>query len=126
MKRSRRQAGIALAACLALTPSLLRAATVTIINSDPAGVGFNDPTPVAPIGGNTGTTLGQQRMIAFQTAANKWGATLASNVPVRVSAVWLILTCTANSAVLGSAGSTETFRDFSGAPIGGHWYPKAL
>ena len=32
--------------------------------ADPAGVGFNDPTTVAPVGGNTGTTLGQQRMIA--------------------------------------------------------------
>ena len=75
-------------------PSVLRGATVTIISGDPANVGFNDPTPVAPVGGNTGTTLGQQRMIAFQAAANKWGATLASNVNIRVSAVWTSLTCT--------------------------------
>ena len=38
------------------------AATITIVNGDPAGVGFNDPTPVAPVGGNTGTTLGAQRL----------------------------------------------------------------
>ena len=48
--------------------------TVNIQNNDAAGVGFNDPTPVAPVGGNNGTTLGQQRMNAFQFAANIWGA----------------------------------------------------
>ena len=41
-----------------------------------AGVGFNDPTPAVPVGGNAGTTLGQQRLNAFQSAANIWGATL--------------------------------------------------
>ena len=29
-------------------------------------VGFNDPTPVAPVGGNPGTTLGQQRFNVYQ------------------------------------------------------------
>ena len=28
---------------------------------DPPGVGFNDPTPATPIGGNPGTTLGEQK-----------------------------------------------------------------
>jgi len=52
--------------CLVITPSTLRgAATIAIVNGDPAGVGFNDPTSAAPVGGNLGTTLGQQRMIAF-------------------------------------------------------------
>ena len=124
MKRS--SLGLALAAALALVPSMARAVTVTVISDDPAGMGFNDPTPVSPVGGNTGTTLGQQRMIAFQAAANKWGATLSGNVTIRVSATWTALTCTANSAVLGSAGATEVFRDFPSAPAGGHWYPKAL
>ena len=45
------------------------AATIVIINGNAAGVGFNDPTPAAPVGGNTGTTLGEQRLIAFQHAA---------------------------------------------------------
>ena len=53
-------------ACLFLTPLAMRAAaTITIVNGDPAGVGFNDATVVAPIGGNAGTTLGQQRLNAF-------------------------------------------------------------
>lgn len=105
--------------------SAYAAATIVIVNGDPAGVGFNDPTAVAPVGGNPGTTLGQQRLNAFQAAANKWGATLNSTPTIRVLATWEALTCTATSAVLGSAGATEVFRDFTGAPIAGAWFGKA-
>lgn len=117
---------ILLAALLFLAPFAIQgAATITIVNGDPAGVGFNDPTAVAPVGGNTGTTLGQQRLNAFQAAANKWGATLTSSVTIRVLATWEALTCTATGAVLGSAGATEIFRDFTGAPQAGAWFGKA-
>src|SRR5947207_3394300 len=34
-------------------------ATIVILNNDSAGVGFNDTTPVAPVGNNNGTTLGK-------------------------------------------------------------------
>jgi len=101
------------------------AATITIVNGDPANVGFNDPTPVVPVGGNPGTTLGQQRLNAFQAAADTWGTTLTSNVTIRILATWEALSCTASSAVLGSAGATEVFRDFPGAIVAGHWYGKA-
>lgn len=33
-------------------PAAVPATTFTIINNDPAGQGFNDPTPAAPTGGN--------------------------------------------------------------------------
>src|SRR5215468_11145095 len=66
------------AATLALPATSQAAATIIIQNGNAAGVGFNDPTIVAPVGGNPGTTLGQQRLNAFQTAANIWGATLNS------------------------------------------------
>jgi hypothetical protein len=105
--------------------TLHAAATIVIQNGDPANVGFNDSTPAVPAGGNTGTTIGQQRLIAFQAAAAKWGATLTSAVTIRIRAVWTALTCTATSAVLGSAGATEIFRDFPGAPVAGHWFGKA-
>ena len=49
-------------ALLALGAIAANAATIQIMSRDAAGVGFNDPTPVAPTGGNTGITLGQQRM----------------------------------------------------------------
>ncbi len=123
---SRTHLGSLFAATLVLASSAFGAATITIVNNDAANVGFNDPTVVAPVGGNTGTTLGQQRLIAFQAAADKWGATLTSGVTIRVLASWDALSCTATSAVLGSAGATEVFSDFTGAPAAGHWYGKAL
>lgn len=113
-------------ASVCLSPSAFGAATITILNNDPAGVGFNDPTGVLPVGGNSGTTLGQQRLIAFQAAANTWGATLTSSVTIRIRADWTALSCNATSAVLGSAGAALIFRDFFGAPVNGRWYPKAL
>ena len=93
----------ALFAMLALAPALLQAAaTIVIINADGAGIGFNDPTPVAPVGGNTGTTLGQQRLNVFQSAADIWGAALTSAVTIQVQASWPASACNANSAVLAA------------------------
>jgi len=103
-----------------------QAATITIVNQNAPGVGFNDPTPATPIGANPGTTLGQQRLIAFQHAADIWGATLTSNVPIRIGASFVPLSCTDNSAVLGSAGANEIWSDFPGAPRAATWYPSAL
>jgi len=102
------------------------AAIITIVNLNAPGVGFNDATPVAPIGGNPGTTLGQQRLNAFQRAADIWGATLTSSVPIRIGASFVPLACTANSAVLGSAGATEIWTNFENAPRTETWYPSAL
>jgi hypothetical protein len=114
------------AVVIALPLSAHAAATLVIQNNDGAGVGFNDPTPVAPVGGNTGTTLGQQRLNAFQYAANIWGATITS-VPVMViQASFEALSCTATSAILGSAGPMEVWRDFTNAPVPGTWYHIAL
>jgi hypothetical protein len=87
-------------------------ATVLIVNGNAPGVGFNDPTPVAPVGGNNGTTLGDQRLIAFQAAADKWGATVDSPVPILILATFESQTCTATSAVLGSAGSRFLYANF--------------
>ncbi|MTV36083.1 PA domain-containing protein [Duganella radicis] len=101
------------------------AATITIVNGDPPGSGFNDPTPAVPVGGNTGTTLGAQRLNAFQAAASKWGETLDSGVPIRVLATWEALPCTDTAAVLGSAGALEVFADFPEAPQRNAWFGKA-
>ncbi|HEV7798069.1 MAG TPA: PA domain-containing protein [Pyrinomonadaceae bacterium] len=111
---------------LSFSASAFGAATIVIQNNDGAGVGFNDPTAVAPTGGNPGTTLGQQRLNAFQFAANIWGATLVSNSTITVGARWTALPCTANSAVLGSAGAATIFSDFPGAPFSSTWYSAAL
>src|SRR5215475_14910056 len=115
----------AVALTCGMSASALAAATITIVNANAAGVGFNDPTPVAPVGGNPGTTLGQQRLNAFQFAANIWGSTLNSVPTIVILSTFEPLTCTATSAVLGSAGPTEVFRDFTGAPFPGTWYNNA-
>ena len=109
----------------AFSASGFAAATITIVNGDPANVGFNDPTVVAPVGGNAGTTLGAQRLNAFQSAADKWGATLTSSVTVRVLATWEALSCTATGNVLGSAGATQIWNNFTGAIKANTWYGKA-
>ncbi len=110
----------------ALSLSAFAAATIVIQNLDGAGEGFNDPTPAAPVGGNSGTTLGQQRLNAFQAAASIWGSTLTSSITIVVRASFDPLTCTANSAVLGSAGAYNIWRDFPGAAQANTWYHQAL
>jgi hypothetical protein len=102
-----------------------QAATIVIINNDGAGEGFNDPTVVAPVGGNPGVTVGAQRLFVFQYAANIWGALLPSTVTIDVRAQFNPQTCTATSAVLGSAGPVSVSSDFPGAPFPAHWYHAA-
>lgn len=82
-----------------------QAADIIPINTDPAGQGLNDPTPLAPAGGNPGTTVGEQRRIVYQFAADLWGAVLESDVPIRVQARFLPLRCDSTGTVLGSAGA---------------------
>jgi len=115
-------------ALLALEPGALLAggARITIFNTNVAGVGFNDATPATPVGGNTGTTVGEQRLIAFQRAADIWGSLLDSSVEIRIQASFTALTCDASSATLGSAGPIQVLGDFSGARVPGTWYVTAL
>ena len=65
---------IALSAFAALASTTAGAATITVVNLDGAGEGFNDPTVVAALPSNPFTTLGAQRLHVFQTAAAQWGA----------------------------------------------------
>lgn len=113
---------------LGCSSSAFAGATIQIVNLDGPNEGFNDPTPASPVGGNAGTTLGQQRLIAFQHAADIWGATLDSNQVIRIQAAFNPLA----PNVLGSAGATSVFRDFGGvgaypgAEFPGTWYGAAL
>lgn len=119
-------------ALLALTASLAGGAAIaqtviTVVNNDAAGEGFNDGTAVAPVAGNAGTTLGQQRLIAFQAAADAWEGVVQSSVEIRVGATMDPMTpCTATSGILGSAGTAQVFRDFTSAPLANTWYSGAL
>jgi MYXO-CTERM domain-containing protein len=84
-------------------------ATVVIVNADPPDAGFNDPTPVAPVGGNCGTTLGAQRLVVFEKAAEIWGNRLESAAPITILSNFQPLTCNSSGATLGSAGATNVF-----------------
>jgi hypothetical protein len=117
----------ALATILLVSSSAFAAVTITVKNNDAPGTGFNDPTPASPIGGNSGTTLGQQRLIATQHAANIWGAVLNSNTQIIIGATWSnTMPCEDTGATLASAGSHSGIRNFPGAPFPNTWYTLAL
>jgi hypothetical protein len=114
-----------LAAACVLACAGAHAAKIDIKSRDPAGYGFNDPTPVAPVGGNLGTTLGEQRWNVYKYVAGIWEQALQSDVTITVSAGWEPLACTASQAVLGSAGAWNIWYDFPGGKAK-TWYPQAL
>lgn len=94
------------------------AATITIVNLDAPGEGFNDTTVIDDDDGFApGTTLGQKRLAVFQEAASIWAAKLQSNVEIRISARFDPLDCTSGSAILGSAGPGATAFGYPGLPF---------
>lgn len=111
-----------------LVVTQVQAATFVINNNDQPGEGFNDPTPVNPTGNNPGTTLGAQRLNAFQFAADQLGARLKSNVPIVVDAKFVLAQsgCAPGNATLGSTGATLLVSDFHNAPRSDTFYPIAL
>lgn len=122
---SRTAARSLIAAAAALTCLASQAATITIVSRDAPGTGFSDPTPVTPVGGNPGTTLGAQRLNVYRYVADIWEKNIDSPVEIKVSAGWEGLTCTATSAVLGSAAAWNIWHDFPNSKPG-TWYPQAL
>src|SRR5215831_6208670 len=102
-----------LAFLLLATPALAKARFFIINGNDP-GVGFNDPTPATPVGGNPGATIGQQRLLVFQEAARIWGETLDSDVLITVFADFEPLFCDTTGSVLGSAGPLHAFASVDG------------
>lgn len=108
-----------------LSPS---SATLTIVNNNAAGVGFNDAAAAFanPEGGNTGATRGQQRLNVFNQAAIIWGSFLDSSVPITIQAAMINQTCSTSGAVLGSAGATTIHANFANAPFANTWYSQAL
>src|SRR5882672_2397960 len=123
---------VAFGALLAPAAPAYANATIHIVNNNAPGVGFNDPTVVAPVGGNPGTTLGAQRLNAFQFAAGIWGSTLDSNVDINILSSFEPLSCNATGATLGSAGTIFIFSDFPhagsfpGPEFSNTWYGSAL
>lgn len=121
----RRAARSLIAAACVLTCLGAQAATIKITSRDAPGTGFDDRTPVAPVGGNPGTTLGQQRWNVYQYVASIWEKNIQSDIVINVSAGWEALSCTTSQATLGSASAWNIWHDFPGG-VPGTWYPQAL
>lgn len=117
------------ALCAALATAMVPAfaAELVLISADTGtGRGLEDPSPKAPEGLNPGTTLGQQRTIAYQFAMDLWGSVLESDATIFVGASFQPLACTPTSGVLGSAGTTFIFSDFAPGVVSNTWYGSAL
>lgn len=116
---------LALVAALAFAASA-SAANIIVLSVDAPGTGLFDPTPAAPVGGNPGTTLGDQRAFVYDFAAALWGAAIDSPETIFVAARFTPQGCTPTSGTLGSAGTTFIFRNFPNAPAANTWYHSAL
>jgi hypothetical protein len=116
----------ALATTLLAGATVASAADFVLVNTDPPGTGFNDPTPATPVGGNSGTTVGEQRLIAYNRALQQWGSILKSDVPIVVLGGFGPRPCTATGGVLASAGAWNIEINFPNAPLASHWYHSAL
>ncbi|WP_348672386.1 Ig-like domain-containing protein [uncultured Abyssibacter sp.] len=117
------------AAAALVATGVLHAATITIVPTDPAGEGFNDPRPFTSVGGNNATTLGEARLNVFRAAAEQWGALLQSDVEIIVEANFEPFPdedCDSNSGTLGAAGPNGFLADFPNAPVADTFYPIAL
>lgn len=104
---------------------------------------WTDATPRAPVGGNPGTTLGEQRRNAMREAVRILSQSYRSTVPIRVQACWATNQGpgTGSSFVLAGSGPDffvrgETVFDGSGPSSGSSrlawlprnytWYPNTL
>jgi hypothetical protein len=117
---------IAWAVAAAVLPAASPAATVRVIYADGDGEGFFDPTGAAPVPGNPGTSVGEQRRIAVARAAQIWADVLDSPVEVGFEVRFNPLPCQQESAVLGQATANSVHSDFAGAPLPATFYTAAL
>lgn len=116
--------------CLCCIVVQAQAANIVIVNNDGSGEGLNDSSaPILPAPGNTGATLGQQRMMVLQAAARQWGALLKSNVTIRFKVTFDDLQCDSNYVSFAGTGASWWQSTGSSPPSGllaDTAYPLAL
>ncbi len=91
--------------------------------------GFDSSTTVTAVDSNNGTTLGAQRKLSFIKAAEIISEQVQSTVTIIVDASFSALSCTANSATLGSAGASANVNAGASPPTGiqaNMYYPIGL
>jgi len=103
---------------LAICPAALAGAEIRVLSANGSGEGLGDRTPATPVGGNPGTSLGEQRHIAFEYAASLWSATLGNRVPITIRAEFTDLDCSGGTAVLGATAPSALYEN--------NRYPAAL
>ncbi|MGB5325525.1 MAG: hypothetical protein WBN40_08890, partial [Pseudomonadales bacterium] len=106
-------------------PRIASGTTLVLNNQDGPGEGLNDTTPVAPVGGNPATTVGGQRLVVFEFAAQLIGSIIDSSETISVRASFDPLSCDASSGTLGQAGPQSFHKDFPGAPELQTYYTQA-
>ncbi|TNC83462.1 MAG: hypothetical protein CSH37_14080, partial [Thalassolituus sp.] len=87
-------------------------AEIVFVNLDEANEGLNDRTPAEPVGGNSGETIGQQRAIVLQAAADIIEDALDISAPLEISIDFKSLPC-----ITSDDGSTSTILGVAG-PVG--------
>ena len=102
------------------------ATTIVLDNQDDPGEGLNDTTPAAPVGGNNGTTVGEQRTIVFEYASQLLEGVIDASIPIVIAAQFNPLSCSTGSGTIGSAGANGWYVNPPGAPISNTYYPIAL
>lgn len=96
-------------------------APVTVVFDDTSGgcttSGWTDATARTPVGGNSGTTVGEQRRLAVGEAVRLIRAQIRLPAPIRIQACISNLG-TGNSVVLGQAGPRFVIRNIPSFRIG--------
>lgn len=120
---ARRHAVAVILVSLLLVPRLAAAQGSILVDFFAApGTGFADNTPAAPVGGNPGITIGQQRIYVFLQAAAIWTQALKPANDIYMAAQFTPL----GPNVLGSAGPRFIWSNFPGAELPNTWYFDSL
>lgn len=117
-----RRLTLALLALWLVVPSWAQARVEFVVLLE--GDGFDDPTPVRAVGGNPGTTRGEQRRRVLERALEIWSDALDSDVPVVVQAAFVDGGCSERGAMVG--GATATGWSQVPGDSKGWLYPMAL
>ncbi len=88
-------------------------ADIIIVNQNDPDEGLNDNSERTPIGGNTGETLGEQRLNVLFEAARILNESLDIKYDVHVGSQFTALPCSDDGTVLGQAGAPDYYLDYS-------------
>lgn len=92
-------------------------ADIIIVNQNDPDEGLNDLSERTPIGGNTGETLGEQRLNVLFEAARILNESLDITYDVHVGSQFTVLPCSDNGTVLGRAGVPDYYLDYSNGSV---------